>query len=71
VKQARAMVATTPGLPEVLRNDWKRSARFYSRFGVTETQFRHGVPPSSGATDEAVASATPTVPSPVLECRRS
>jgi hypothetical protein len=44
VKAARATVAATPGLAEVLQSDWKRAAGFYARFGVTEGQLRCGVP---------------------------
>jgi hypothetical protein len=44
VKAARAVVSTTPGLADALRNDWKKAASLYSRFGITESQFRHGVP---------------------------
>jgi hypothetical protein len=44
VKLARAVVSRTPDLAEVLAADWKRAARFYTHFGVTETQFRNGVP---------------------------
>ena len=36
VKRARAVVASTPGLVEVLAGDWRKAARFYARFGVTE-----------------------------------
>jgi len=43
VKAARALVSATPGLSETLSRDWKRAAQFYSRFGITESQFRHGV----------------------------
>jgi hypothetical protein len=43
VKAARAAVATTPGLTETLMRDWRKAARFYARFGVTEVQFHHGV----------------------------
>jgi len=43
VKAARAIVSTTPGLGEILRLDWKRAALFYARFGITESQFCHGV----------------------------
>jgi hypothetical protein len=43
VKAARAMVASTPGLAETLQRDWKKAARFYTRFGITEGQFRNGV----------------------------
>jgi hypothetical protein len=34
VKAARALVAKTPGLTEVLQADWRKAARFYARFGV-------------------------------------
>jgi hypothetical protein len=43
VKMARAVVSTTPGLAEILARDWRRAARFYARFGITEAMFRHGV----------------------------
>ena len=36
--------ATTPGLAETLARDSRKAARFYSRFGITEAMFRHGVP---------------------------
>jgi hypothetical protein len=44
VKFARAVVSTTPGLADTLARDWQRAARFYARFGVTETMVQHGVP---------------------------
>ena len=43
VKLARAVVSTTPGLAEILASDWRKAARFYARFGVTEHGFRFGV----------------------------
>ena len=43
MKRARAVVANTPGLVEALVSDWRKAAKFYSRFGVTEEMFRHGV----------------------------
>jgi hypothetical protein len=43
VKLARATVATTPGLADILLHDWQKAARFYARFGVTEATFRHGL----------------------------
>ena len=49
VKAARAAVAKTPGLAETLASDWRRAARFYARFGVTEGMFRLGVPPDEPA----------------------
>jgi hypothetical protein len=44
VKAARATVAMTPGLADMLARDWCKAARFYARFGISETQFRQGVP---------------------------
>ena len=44
VKAARAVVTCTPGLAEMVQRDWARAARFYAKFGITESQFRHGVP---------------------------
>jgi len=46
VKAARAAVATTPGLPQALASDWRKAARLYARFGITEILFRRGVPAS-------------------------
>jgi hypothetical protein len=43
-KAARAVVATTPGLAETLADEWQKAARFFVRFGITEGQFRNGVP---------------------------
>ena len=43
VKAARALVSCTLGLAEKLARDWRKAARFYDRFGVTESQFLHGV----------------------------
>ena len=47
VKRARAVVENTPGLAESLAEDWRKAARFYAKFGVTEERFRNGVPDSS------------------------
>lgn len=44
VKHARAIVTTTPGLAEILKSDWKKAARFYARFEVTEEKSRCGIP---------------------------
>jgi len=44
VKAARAIVSSTPGLAEVIASNWRRAARFYTRNGITEKMFRHGVP---------------------------
>jgi hypothetical protein len=43
VKVARAVVARTPGLACTLQRDWRRAARFYARFGISEEMLRHGV----------------------------
>jgi hypothetical protein len=37
------MASATPGLCETLSRDWMRAARFYARFDISESQFRHGV----------------------------
>ena len=42
VKRARAVVASTPGLAEALRHDWRYAAMFYARLGITEEMFRNG-----------------------------
>jgi hypothetical protein len=52
VKAARAVLSTTPGLAETLVRDWRKATRFYARFGVTEDQFRHGVPLSERSWDK-------------------
>jgi hypothetical protein len=52
VKRARAVVATTPGLAEILQRDWQKAARFYVRFGFTETLLRHGGPGSEVLNDD-------------------
>ncbi len=58
VKAARAVVATTPGLAEVLASDWRKAARFYARFEITEDTFRRGVADSAGEShEEKIASA--------------
>ena len=44
VKAARALIAGTPELAEVLKSDWLRAARFYAKFGVTEGLVRQEVP---------------------------
>ncbi len=61
VKAARALVATTPGLAETLARDWRRAALLYARFGITESQFRHGVP-ASGDTLDAAPRSLPSNP---------
>ena len=51
VKAARAVVASTPRLAEILVTDWRKAARFYARFGVTEELLRYGVPTVMTVTD--------------------
>jgi hypothetical protein len=43
VKAARAAISAAPGSGALLRADWVKAAWFYSRFGITEAMFRHGV----------------------------
>lgn len=43
VKAARAVVASTPRLAEILANDWRKAATFYARLGIIETRFRNEV----------------------------
>ncbi len=50
------MVAATPGLAETLQRDRRKTARFYVRFGITENQFRHGVP-ETGTREKRVITA--------------
>ncbi len=40
-------MSRTPGLAEIIASDWRKAARFYARFGITETQFWYGVSGSS------------------------
>jgi hypothetical protein len=54
VKVARAAVATTSGLMKTLARDWRRAARFYARFGITEWALRRGVPSESSSTPEMI-----------------
>ncbi|MGD0588354.1 MAG: hypothetical protein ABSA63_06125 [Thermoplasmata archaeon] len=51
VKAARAVVSATPGLAATIATDWQKAARFYVRFGITETQLRHGVPSAPPSRD--------------------
>ena len=39
-RDLRALVSMTPGLSEIIQSDWKRAARLYARFGITESLFR-------------------------------
>jgi hypothetical protein len=51
VKAARAVVSATPGLAETLQSDWRKAARFYARFGVTEAMLRNGVASTEASED--------------------
>jgi hypothetical protein len=44
VKAARAALSAHPEARETLRSDWRREAAFYSRFGITQSELRKGVP---------------------------
>ncbi len=44
VKRARAVIAATPGLADVLATDPRRAVILYARWGITDDQFRNGVP---------------------------
>ncbi len=52
VKAARAVIAGTPGLVELLTRDWRRAAWFYARFGVTEELVKHSVPAACAERDD-------------------
>ncbi|HZY91980.1 MAG TPA: hypothetical protein VFG07_04295 [Thermoplasmata archaeon] len=56
VKAARACVAQHPGMVDSLRADWRKATWFYTRWGITEAQFRSGTPSveGSGGLDRAV-----------------
>jgi len=47
VKAARAAISTTPGAEEALRQSWVKAACFFVSFGISEDQFRRGVPDDS------------------------
>jgi hypothetical protein len=63
VKAARAVVSTSPGLAETLARDWQRAARFYVRFGISETQFRRGAPTKDSQSDEGLQYSIHVMPS--------
>ena len=48
-KAARAVVATTRGLAEILANDWQKAAQFYAHHGITEAMLRWEVPSGGDA----------------------
>jgi hypothetical protein len=66
VKAARAVAATAPVLAETLQRDWRKAARFYARFGVTEEAFRYGVS-AGGTAGESVADAIWPPPNALVE----
>ena len=43
IKAAWAVVAQAPGLADILAKDWRKATKFYTRFGITERMFVHGV----------------------------
>jgi hypothetical protein len=61
VKLARAVVSSTSGLHETLAGDWKKAARFYVRFGVTEEAFRYGVSAGGAAGDSGTDGIWPPI----------
>ena len=52
VKRARAVVASTPGLAEILQRDWRKAMLLYSRFGIYESMVRFGVSVAEGRAGE-------------------
>ncbi len=68
VKRARAVIAGTPGLSQILASDWRRAARFYARFGVTEECVRRGVS-NMDAPGEELAERVPSPNDWIAEVR--
>jgi hypothetical protein len=52
VKHARAEIARTPRLAELLASDRGRAGMFYSQYRVTEAMLRHGVRDLAGDEDD-------------------
>jgi hypothetical protein len=48
VKAARAAISRTPDARKVLRRDWVKASRFYTRFGISETHYKQGIRPEFG-----------------------
>jgi hypothetical protein len=44
VKAARVALAIAPGVTDAVGADWRRGAGFLARFGITQAQYRNGVP---------------------------
>jgi hypothetical protein len=63
VKAARKAIATTPGAADAMRADSRKEAAFLARFGVTQAQFRKGVP--ADAVETPGEDATELLGSPV------
>ena len=69
VKRAKAVIARTERLGDLLTSGRGRAIPFYARFGLTEGQVRHG----AAATDPVDAGLADWVPSPIdwmAEARR-
>ena len=56
VKAARATVAITPNLAEIIESNSRKASRFYARFGISEVAFRNGIP----ATADVIVVSMPT-----------
>jgi hypothetical protein len=69
VKLARAFVARTPGLAEILATDWEKAARFYARFCITESQLRQGVPGDAVERDQGPFHQVRTLYDEIAETR--
>ena len=44
VKAARAVVSQNPEMAKAIQRDWRKASWFYASWGITEEQFRKGVP---------------------------
>ncbi len=62
VKAARVAIAATPGAEEALRQDWRKAARLYAHFAISEAQFRHGVPAPDGFSESDGPGGSPRTP---------
>jgi hypothetical protein len=63
VKAARKAIAVVPGAADAMRGDLRKEAAFLARFGVTQAQFRQGVP--AGAVETPGEDTTELLGSPV------
>jgi hypothetical protein len=64
VKAARKALAAAPGAADAVRADWRKEAAFLARFGVTQAQFRHGVPADAVEAENTAEDATELFGSP-------